>query len=146
MIDPTKEQIKEVIERLQDYACWVFGTKASAENLSKRKTTHNGRQFSISIDEKGYYDVNLDNGAVCKFAARVVNYPSSADCIDNVNFEYSILNAEDLLPQDLAYSKEVSIFVMSLLQRTVAFNFLSRMTEQTVDELVKDLSQAGPKL
>lgn len=144
----TSNQIRETLLRQRWYAHHFYYGDEAREKLAAHILTHKGRAFSISVRDDGLFAVSVqDSALVVSYEAEVTTaLPTNGHTIDNIAFSASIVNKEDLSADDLAWAEEVTPFVLSCFQRTIAFTFLARAADVTIDRVAEDLHSLQPEI
>lgn len=138
------EQCREALIRLQQYARWMYHAPEGVAAFRANRTPHAGREFTLSIEADGRIAATFaDTGAKAIYDTMIHPAPlRSPETLDNVTYSARVANRADLAPADAAYADEIHIFVLSLFQRTTAFQFLCGMEPATLDRIARDLSLA----
>ena len=138
MINVTKEQIQESLERLRDYSQFCYFSKDSKEFFNKQTRKVNGKEYKIEILDSGHYKIsNLDNLEYAIYELAIWTAPLQ-NGIDNLDFRMKQIECTGNIEE----FKEVSIFLLSSFQRSVAFIFFARMQLETISGISEDLSKA----
>lgn len=142
MVEVTKEQIEEVLERLRSYGHWAFLSPGSAEKLANSEGKWNGRKTKISISSDNLYKLELDNGQVCYYDAKVsLVAPHTKGSLNNTEIFVRITNSQDLLPDDLEFCKSYISCIFVLFRQAIMFDYLACIDKYIMGEYVNQLSK-----
>lgn len=145
MIEVSKDQIAEVIKRLQSLDYYFHRSVDARENFQKNNSTFNGRTVKLSIADSGLYQLELDNGSICLYDAKAILEPiKQIGSIDNIVSMARIINPDTLQPQDLLFCKEYGKFIVFLFKQTIALNFFGALFPRERDNLVEYLKLLVP--
>lgn len=135
----TKAQVKEVLERQRWYAQHFYYGPDAAKLLGEHTIEHGGRRFGISIDEVGRFVVVVrDSELRIAYEVEIKTAPVTHG-IDNLDLRVRLVDPSVLGEADLKWAHEVEVFVLSCFQRTVAFVFLARAHNSTIERVASDL-------
>lgn len=141
----TLEQVTETLERFRSYAISCYFTPESHDRLKAYLVTHEGRTFSLSVRDDGKIVITTTDGMVAVYdVLTVLETPRETMRLDHFGYRFTILNQSELSAADVAYAKEVGWFVLSYAQRNLAFQFLARMTDDTLGLFAKQLAEMVP--
>lgn len=145
MINLTKEQITEALQRFRYFGYSLYFTKEGGDMFRRENRNppliHKDRTFFISAEENGLFRLQYTDSDIHALV-RVANFtapPNSPSLIDNIGYGAEIMNKGDLSKEDYEFFGEVSIFCGSFFQRLQFFTFLSRMADITLDRYVDSL-------
>lgn len=145
MVEVTKEQIEEVLERLRSYGHWAFLSPGSAEKLANSEGKWNGRKTKISISSDNLYKLELDNGQVCYYDAKIsLVAPHTKGSLNNTEVFVRIADSQDLLPDDLQFCKSYIPCIFDLFRQTIMFDYLVYMDKFVENGIVDQLSKLVP--
>lgn len=141
----THEQIAETLTRLRSYAIACYFTPDAHNRLKTTINTHAGRSFTLSIRDDGKIMLTIDDSITAVYdVLAVLDTPRPEIRLDHFGYRYTIINAVDLSEPDIAYAKEVGVFVLSYAQRNLAFQFFARLTERSIDQYAGALAAMVP--
>ncbi len=141
-----KEKIKETLDLLRDFAHWMYCEPESYVNFLKDPPREmDGVRFTITIDEKGCYEINVQGQQPVKYGVYTQNLPVSVNgANDMIYYGHQFLSH---VPEDKKeFYNKVAVFIYSAFQRKQAFVFLSRMQPETIEAFSKIMSSKVDKL
>ena len=144
MIEVTKEQIIEVLERFRDMAHWMMNDPRARQSLEDQKIEVDGVSYKVSMMDDGKYSVSDDLG-ISVVVATFCYQDSPGAGMDNVRFTAKILESEKLDKGVLERFEKVMISVCSAFQRSVAFSFFSRMQDVSIEMFANTLMSCTEK-
>lgn len=145
MVEVTKEQIEEVLERLRSYGHWAFLSPQSGEKLANSGVKWNGRTTKISISSDNLYKLELDNGQVCYYDAKIsLVAPHTKGSLNNTEIFVRITNSQDLFPDDLEFCKSYIPCIFGLFRQTIMFDYLACADQSIINGYVDQLSKLVP--
>ncbi len=140
MINLTKEQIKETLERLKDYCYWMYYNKDGIEGLKKQIIDFEGHKFYLEVQDDGLIKMILENDITGIFNVIAITHPLKKEYgIDNVEIKTALMNKQVLTPEYIQYFEKAGIFVCSFWQRAVTFTFLSRIQSESIEGIATAL-------
>ena len=123
MIEVTKDQIKETLERLRDYAHWMYYSKGIKEKFESQTRKVNGRIYSIKLLDNGNYklmDLDSDDWAIYK--PMIITRPLRGE-MDNLDYKLRRVEYNG----DKEILDRVAIFILSAFQRAACLLFFARI-------------------
>ncbi len=143
----TEEQCYEAIERWQDYARFMYHTPRGVALFAGNVIAHEGQHVTMSIEPDGRIAATRkEDGVKVVFDVVITTAPLQIEAsLDNVQYLARVSDAASLPLSDQTYFGGLGIFAQSLFQRTVANQWIARMTPETMRVVARDLAQATPK-
>jgi hypothetical protein len=130
MIDINKEQLKEAIERIRSYAYWAFVGPSAQDAVKNDVLKFNNRTLKVSITENGLYQVELDNGRICIFDAKIVLGPSDPiGSFNNVVCMIKLTNPEGLTKEDAEFCVAIQSKLSAFFYQTIAMKYFYSFSE-----------------
>lgn len=136
----TKEQIKEVLERLRYYCWWMYFHKEANKVLKAVKRKYRDKEFTLNVLDNGFLEVkilNTDLVGVYNVFSKTI---SPKYGILNIDYDYKLVNEEEIKLEDREMFYNIGkSFVLSFVQRIHCFTFYARMHDETIDGISNDL-------
>lgn len=141
----TLDQCREAVIRLQQYSIWSYHTPAGLVKFKENEIEHNGRKFSVVIEQDGRIAALLkDDNAKVIYDVRITTAaPRNGNPLDNVSYHAHVTNHDELTMSDIEYGNAIAIFILSFFQRAQAFQFFARMELATIERIAADLNLAS---
>lgn len=139
MINLTKEQIVETLQRLKDYSHWMYYDERAINLFSQKKVQFEGHEFFLKIEDDGKIRMVLENNVACLYDVRAVTTNKLQNSLDNIRIEAKPIYYSDKNSEYLDYFNKASVFVCSVFQRAIVFTFFCRIADETIDSISNDL-------
>jgi len=135
MINLTKEQIVESLERLKDYSQWMYFSELCGEMLKNQKVTFENHTFYLSLAKDGLIEMVLEDGVIGRFDFRIQRIAPLNNLVNNVDFQTKLISVTRDDSEHIEYfnKNEVRMFICSFIQRQMAFTFFARMQPETIN-------------
>lgn len=146
MLNLTKEQIKESLERLRDYSYFMYNDLKFIDNLYSKVIEFENNKIILNINDDGKIKLIVNNDTEILYDVFIHTAKSSGGPIENLKYEYIITNKKELTQEYIEFGMKIAWFVLSYFQRLVAFTFFSRMQNETIDAMANDLRLEEEKL
>lgn len=138
----------ETLLRLKWYSHWMYFQKDGFESFKNggKKIQFKDKEISIFIQDDGKISFVLDSGERCDYSPIIATTENKnpENSLVQLN-HYSFITNRDQISKDMIpFFEEAGIFAISLMQRTVAFQFFAAMQNETIESIVNDLAQVVP--
>ena len=138
-----EKTIKQTFGLFRDYVRWMYTSPDGIESFEKSVRTEKGRSWTMGVNPDGRLTINIVDGPSAIYEAYIVTAspPKGAPKLDIVEYKLRIVNKLDLSEQDEAYFSEMGMYVLSFFQRLNAFTFFARLSDETIDQISRDLGK-----
>ncbi len=135
-----KEDVKKVLEALQQFAAWMYYSPDAVNMFKAQKFPFEEKVLSIDINANGDYVLVADDQSTGVYKVGCITSPIEIEgTMDNLGYQLELLNKEELDAEQLEYFKRAGVFVLSAFQRSNAFQFFCRMAPETIANLANSL-------
>jgi len=142
------KSIHAVLHLLSRYYDYTFYSPFAREMLTSQVREHKGKKFTFGLLEDGNIEIHLkESGTRIVYSNLVVTVPPSGPTtLDNVDFKVKIVNKDNIPVKEIEWAEEISVWVSSFFQRTVAATFFARMHPEVLNQISAQLTLMAQEL
>lgn len=142
------KSVHAVLHLLSRYYDYTFYSPFAREMLTSQEREHKGKKFTFNIADDGNIEIVLkESGTRIVYSNLVITVPPSAPTtLDNVDFKVKIVNKDNIPFNEIEWAEEISVWVSSFFQRTVAATFFARMHPEVLNQISAQLTLMAQEL
>ena len=136
-----KKQIIDFLKVFQDYCHWMYFDREGVKAMAGRLVQHNGVKMYVNLRHDGNYMLKFPELKIeLNVAPRIVASPPVEGTLENMIFEYEILNPEIIPAEfDETIREMAQGYCGSAFSRASMFCSFARLAPVSVDEIASDL-------